>query len=206
MDAAKITLEGVADARTSFRRGTRDDARSGILSFCLASLLASCSAMPPPIPMVGPASHVSALSGTWSGEYSSSETGRRGSIYFTLAAGSDTAFGDVQMRPGMTRRFSGDRERSGPQLDVPVLPVPISIAFVIAGDDSVYGALQPYEDPTSGGGLVTCFSGRLRGERIEGLYVTRNTSTRESTTGEWRVRRQQPKRGSGAHALREAVR
>ena len=58
-------------------------------------LLAGCAGNPSPVPVVGTASDVRALSGEWAGEYRSPETGRTGSITFKLAAGRDTAFGDV---------------------------------------------------------------------------------------------------------------
>ena len=64
-----------------------------------AFLVSACAAHQPPVPLVGPASDIAALVGEWAGEYSSSETGRTGSISFVLAAHGDTAYGDVIMVP-----------------------------------------------------------------------------------------------------------
>lgn len=64
-----------------------------------AVLLAGCASRPAPVPVIGPRSDLSALVGDWSGEYNSPETGRSGSIAFTLKSGKDTAFGRVVMVP-----------------------------------------------------------------------------------------------------------
>ena len=65
----------------------------------LVSLTAACAANPSPVHVAGATSEIDRLAGEWTGEYTSVETGRSGSITFTLRAGSDTAFGDVVMIP-----------------------------------------------------------------------------------------------------------
>jgi hypothetical protein len=151
--------------------------------------------MPPPIPVMGVSEHVSALAGTWSGEYASEASGRSGSIRFSLAAGSDTAYGDVLMLPWRTRRTRAQTEiNTRPMPD----PRTFYIAFVQARGDSVYGFLDPYEDPECSCVLVTQFRGRLLGDRIEGGYRTLNMRSRETTEGTWSVRR---KRGGPAATL-----
>src|SRR2546430_1224221 len=65
----------------------------------LAVVAAACSSARPPVPMVGQARDVAALAGDWVGEYSSAESGRSGSISFTLRAQGDSAVGDVVMIP-----------------------------------------------------------------------------------------------------------
>lgn len=74
--------------------------------FGLGALLAAgCAGPGMPIPVQG---SVEPLVGHWVGEYRSPDTGRDGSIMFTLSAGADTAWGDVVMMPA-------DYDR-GPQL------------------------------------------------------------------------------------------
>src|SRR5438552_2534469 len=68
-----------------------------IVLFPLA--LSACAASRSPVPLVGTSTDVGALTGEWAGEYSSSESGRSGSISFTLRAAGDSAFGDVVMIP-----------------------------------------------------------------------------------------------------------
>ena len=154
----------------------------------VASIVAAgCSTIPPPFPVVGPPPHVSALTGSWSGEYSSWSTRRHGAISFTLASGADTAYGDVWMlskaertAPAAAHEANGRRPETGRS---------IAIAFVLVSEDSLFGLLEPYDDPVSGSTLVTGFGGRLKGDRIVGSYTTRDMRTRELTTGEWEVRR-----------------
>jgi len=64
-----------------------------------ALALDACGASRIPVPLVGASGDVSALSGEWAGDYSSAESGRSGSISFTLRAATDSAFGDVVMIP-----------------------------------------------------------------------------------------------------------
>jgi hypothetical protein len=70
-----------------------------LLPLLLPLSLAACGVSHTPVPMVGAATDVSALIGQWSGDYSSAESGRSGSISFTLRAAGDSAFGDVVMVP-----------------------------------------------------------------------------------------------------------
>src|ERR1043166_5630706 len=65
----------------------------------LIGCLFGCGASQPPVPVVGGEADIARLAGQWLGEYSSAETGRSGSIVFTLTSGSDTATGDVVMTP-----------------------------------------------------------------------------------------------------------
>src|SRR5437762_6254308 len=77
--------------------------RSKTLPIVLLPLaLTACGASRSPVPLVGPSADVGALTGEWSGDYSSAESGRAGSIKFTLRAAGDSAFGDVVMVPSAT--------------------------------------------------------------------------------------------------------
>lgn len=158
----------------------------GLTSAALLVMAASCSMMPPPVPMLGARDDIRQLEGAWSGDYYSASSGRHGSISFSLAAGADTAFGDVvivpphRLRPGTGASSIGVHDQP---------PVSVAIAFVRAEGDSVYGYLDPYEDPEKGGMLVSWFAGRLRADAIEGEYVTRSANAASVTRGEWKVRR-----------------
>jgi hypothetical protein len=149
--------------------------------------VASCSSMPPPIPVAGGREALSELAGQWSGDYFSTQTGRHGSIIFELAAESDTAFGDVLMIP--RREMQPVSTHPASQAPAYTPPSAIRIAFVRAEGDSVVGLLDPYDDPECGCTLFTRFAGRMRADEIVGTYSTRNQKSGEITTGEWRVRR-----------------
>jgi hypothetical protein len=156
----------------------------------LAALgLASCSTAPKPIPVFSAPSDASKLAGTWEGEFSSQETKHHGSIRFELSANSDSAYGDVTMVDDGSRHQIGPRETNATGSETTVQT--LSIGFVIAQGDSVYGAMQPYADH-DGTTLLTRFSGRWRGDEIEGLYFTQNTRTSALMTGEWSVKRKKP--------------
>src|SRR5882762_6136313 len=61
----------------------------------LALTLGACGASRAPVPLVGQSADVSALTGDWSGDYSSAESGRSGSNSFTMRATGYSALGDV---------------------------------------------------------------------------------------------------------------
>src|SRR5437660_3157130 len=70
------------------------------IAVVIAGLAAACAAAPQtPVPLAGTVSDLAALTGHWEGAYSSVETGRSGTISFTLTASRDSAFGDVVMIP-----------------------------------------------------------------------------------------------------------
>lgn len=160
---------------------------SMLVMSAVAVIAASCASTPPAIPVGGSTSAVSALTGTWEGEYSSKATERYGSIRFQLAAATDTAHGDVLMQP----RRSNVRAVVGEGVHVTPPPPPqvLKIAFVRASGDTVAGVLDPYDDPECKCRLLTRFAGRLRGDRIDGRFSTLNTETGAVTWGDWNVRR-----------------
>lgn len=160
-----------------------------VLVVVVALATFSCAPPPPPVAVVGDQTGLAQLAGEWAGEYSSAETGRSGSIVFTLAAGQDTAYGDVVMIPAGSREafrppmepYADDHPR--PRAEV------LTIRFVRVSGNQISGTLDPYRDPTTGATLATTFEGHLRGDRIEGTYVSRVTGSGESFSGRWRVAR-----------------
>src|SRR5688572_25015203 len=82
-----------------------------------AALLAGLGACAPVVsttPVHGDAIAISRLDGEWNGEYSSTETGRSGAIYFRLRAGADTAEGDVIMSPSQGASANVAEGRTAP--------------------------------------------------------------------------------------------
>jgi hypothetical protein len=158
------------------------------IGILFALLCASCASTPPPVvPVMANAPAARALAGTWEGEYSSEQTLRSGTIRFQLAAETDSAFGDVVMFPKpVPHRTSGDEVKGAPVEEAD--PQTLSINFVMATGDTVFGVMDPYEEKP-GSVLVTRFTGLIRGDRIAGQYETRNLNTSETTAGTWSVRR-----------------
>lgn len=157
----------------------------------LTALFIACSSTPQtPVPLVGAAGAVAALSGQSEGSYSSATTGRSGSISFMLTAHGDSAYGDVVMVPrGFGRPLRAwDRPPGDPGVAQPRSQV-LTINFVRVAAGRVTGTLAPYADPETGLKLFTMFEGRLQGDAIEGTYTTRGAGVTEPQTGQWKVTR-----------------
>jgi hypothetical protein len=164
-------------------------ARLSTLLPLVAFALSACGASHTPVPLVGAASDVSSLTGEWAGEYSSGESGRSGSITFTLRSTSDTAFGDVIMIPtGLGRPVKPYSEQPVAGSNAPAPTTVLTIRFVRVEQGRVSGTLDPYADPQTGERLFTTFTGELKGNTIEGTYTTRLQSG-VTQTGRWSVQR-----------------
>lgn len=157
---------------------------AGIAALALA---AGCSANPTPVPVQASAADREHLEGRWEGTYESRETGRSGSIGFSLGAGRDTATGDVVMVPADRDRRSYNTDRSLPRAPQMAPAEIIPIRFVRVRGDRVMGRLDSYRAPECDCLATTTFTGRRDGDRITGTYVTEGAGTR-GTRGRWEVK------------------
>lgn len=151
------------------------------------AVLAACQGPQPPVPVLG---DVAALTGRWEGEYGSRESGRAGSILFTLEAGNDTAHGDVLMVPREwelpPQPRAGDPDAMDFRRDR--APQALPIAFVRAVDGTVEGRLAPYHDPDCGCMLTTMFTGKLvNAVTFEGTFTSIHGSSNRTVRGWWRA-------------------
>ena len=163
--------------------------RSPTLATLLILALSACRASRSPVPLVGGSGDVSTLKGEWSGDYSSAESGRSGSITFTLRAAGDSAFGDVVMIPSaLGRPLMPWRQQNVTGADQSPASTVLTIRFVRVEHGHVSGTLDPYADPQTGARLLTTFSGELNGNTIAGTYTTRLPSG-DTQTGRWTVQR-----------------
>jgi len=158
------------------------------LTVLLLAALTACAGSRSPVPVVGAATDVSSLTGEWAGEYSSVESGRSGSITFTLRSAGDTAFGDVVMVPKGFGRALVPWNQPGPAGGVNQTPSVLTIRFVHVEAGHVSGTLDPYADPQTGERLLTTFNGEVKGGTIGGTYTTRLPSGL-TQTGRWSVQR-----------------
>ncbi|MCL4866957.1 MAG: hypothetical protein KJZ47_13765 [Gemmatimonadales bacterium] len=153
---------------------------------------AGCQGVQPPVPVAG---DLMLLAGQWDGEYGGRESGRHGSIMFTLAAGADTAYGDVLMIPREWENPPGSRtgDPNAPGQPLGQAPQPLKIAFVWAEGGRVEGRLAPYRDPECGCLLTTTFTGRLESaNQFEGTFVSLHAEMGKETRGWWRATRRTP--------------
>lgn len=156
----------------------------------LIAAITGCGTSRTPVPLVGVATYITALTGEWAGDYSSTESGRSGSISFTLRAAGDTAFGDVVMVPaswGHALVPWREPNTGAPANQAPASTV-LTIRFVRVERGHVSGSLDPYADPQTGERLLTTFSGELNGNTIAGTYTTRLASG-VTQAGRWTVQR-----------------
>jgi hypothetical protein len=158
-----------------------------------ATIVWACGGASTPVPVAGTASDLAALAGDWSGEYSSEESGRSGSIVFRLVGGTDSATGDVVMIPSWGGGpGAGGVSRTGAPTPGANPPAPqvLAISFVRIEGGRVSGRLAPYTDPVCGCALVTVFEGQLKGDVLEGTYRSHHSAENRIVSGRWQVKRQ----------------
>lgn len=142
----------------------------------------ACTWVGSPVPVSG---EVPALAGEWMGDYWSAESGRRGTIVFRLAAGSDTARGEVIMYEGSIHPPMPTDPGSRHTTDRPA--VALSISFVRVSAGVVTGRLDPYRDPECGCLLTTEFIGNLKADTLAGTFTSYHHEMAKTVRGEWRA-------------------
>lgn len=161
-----------------------------VMWVALGAVALGCSANPDPVLVIGGSADVSQLAGQWFGEYSSTESGRAGSIVFALRAGTDSAFGDVLMAaPGVQLNpttVDVEQTRTEMRPDSPVRVIKVRFVDVEAG--AVSGRLEPYTDPNCNCMVNTVFTGRLTADTLAGTYAT-HLPEGVVQNGRWRVER-----------------
>jgi len=131
---------------------------------------------------------LAAMAGRWTGEYDGL---RHGLIDFTLAADSNSAYGDVLMTPATGESptpMSGTTAfRYGPagQNRSTIL----TIHFVHVDRGRVMGMLDPYWDRERGCEATATFYGVLGDGTIEGQFVSTCRGGMPALRGRWWVRR-----------------
>jgi|SRR5688572_9357423 hypothetical protein len=157
------------------------------LACAAAVLTAACGAPSTPVPVAGTSTDLQSLAGEWTGEYSSTETGRSGSIVFRLTAGTDSATGDVMMGPQGGVAGPGGSGASTPEGARPTKV--LTIRFVQVEGGTVRGRLDPYVEVECACTLLTVFNGELRGDTLSGSYTSRLQTTGQEQHGRWKVTR-----------------
>jgi hypothetical protein len=130
------------------------------------------------------------LYGEWRGDYSSAETGRSGTIAFTLRAGESSASGNVVMIPRPDSLLTpAERELMG-NTSSPGRTV-LTMHFLRKEGGNLSGTLDPYQDPDCVCTVITTFQGTFRDARtIEGTFSTVPSKPGGKVTGgKWKVTR-----------------
>lgn len=162
--------------------------RAHLAAAVLLVALAGCRYQPSTIPLHGSSADIARLKGSWDGEYSSVESGRTGSITFTIHAGKDTAFGDVVMTPSHEHPLIAADGYDRIHREHGSSPEWLKVTFVHIDGGLIRGELEPYVAPDCKCTVTTVFRGALSGDVIEGTYLTRGEYNLQQE-GRWRVER-----------------
>lgn len=162
-------------------------ASSLILPLVSAAALVACSYAGTPVPLRGSAVDISRLAGRWDGEFWSDESGRRGTLLFTIRAGNDTALGDVVLYSGMTEPVIAADAKDPQHLRHSRAPEVLHVSFVAVQGEMLRGEIEPYIAPDCNCVVVTEFLGAIAGDSVQGRYDTRGPGVRQ--TGRWSMRR-----------------
>jgi predicted small secreted protein len=143
-----------------------------LITLSLVSMfLTGCAATTSGVPVRGKDDEVFRMRGEWVGEYSSSETGRSGTIRFALKGGRRTADGEVTMN------LPGGEERQ------------LRIASLRIRGDELIGELERYVDPSCSCSVDTEFVGTMTDGAIDGVFKIRPVGTTRELSGVWHVER-----------------
>src|SRR6266436_9281078 len=119
---------------------------SSIIAVGLAASAIACASNPPQTEVSASDFNLNPLYGEWRGDYSSAETGRSGTIAFTLRAGESFASGNVVMIPKPDslltpeeRELLSDMPSSGPAV--------LKFQFMRKEGTNLTGTLVPYRSP-----------------------------------------------------------
>jgi hypothetical protein len=150
--------------------------------------IVGCASRPPEIELTSNDFDLNPLVGEWQGNYSSNETGRNGTIAFTLRAAELAASGNVVMLPRADSSFAANHAPVDPS--IPNTREVLTIHFVRKEGSNVVGTLDPYRDPQCACQVTTTFQGAFRDRStIEGTYRTVPASGGQVTAGTWKVTR-----------------
>jgi hypothetical protein len=156
------------------------------LGMALAIAVLGCRYRAEVVPIWGDSGDLERMAGEWTGEYSSPDSRRTGTITFMITAHGDSAFGDVLMvipteesvpRPVDLVTGHSAHARSADRL---------SVQFVRVAGGGVRGELEPYLAPDCECRVRTTFTGTIDGDVVRGSFLT-TTDWGGKQEGRWRV-------------------
>lgn len=156
----------------------------------LAASTIACASRTPGIQLTASDFDLNPLVGEWRGDYSSAETGRSGTIAFTLRAGESSASGNIVMIPRADSLLTPAERELVTNVSAPQRAV-LSIHFIRKEGGNLSGTLDSYRDPDCNCPVTTTFQGSFRDDRtIEGTFSTVPSQPGHSVTGgKWKVTR-----------------
>jgi hypothetical protein len=131
--------------------------------------VAACGGTQRDVAVEGNDTELVKLAGDWEGNYKGNESGRTGTVTFSLQLGRHVADGQVVMG-GTT---------------------PLKVEFVAVKGGQIKGTIAPYTDPNCTCQVETSFLGTLAGDKVTGMFETKISATGQIQTGTWDVTRKQ---------------
>jgi hypothetical protein len=173
--------------------GNLEDIMKRLACICAIGVAASitgCASNPPSTQVTASDFDLNPLVGEWRGNYSSAETGRTGTVAFTLRAGESSASGNVVMIPRPDSMLTTADQQLVTNISAPGRTV-LKIHFLRKEGGNLSGTLDPYTDPDCGCSVTTTFQGTFKDARtIEGTFSTVPSQPGRSVTGgTWKVTR-----------------
>ena len=165
--------------------------RSNLLAaFAFIASTLACASTPPGTEISSSDFDVQPLVGVWRGSFSSAQTGRSGTIAFTLRAGESSAKGNVVLIPRPDSLLTPEEREAPENVNMPGRVV-VPITFIRKEGGSLKGTLDPYTAPDCNCIVATTFQGTFsNANTIEGSFTTVPSKAGANVTGgAWKVTR-----------------
>jgi len=149
---------------------------------------AACARSTPGIELASSDFDLQPLVGQWRGTSTSSQTGRTGTIAFTLRAGESAASGGVVIFPKPDSLLTPEEREAMENISDRTV---VKIHFIRKEGGTVSGELDPYRDPECNCIATTKFQGSFtNASTIEGNFTTVPSAPGGRVTGgRWKVTR-----------------
>ena len=154
--------------------------------------LVACARPPAVVTLEGEPAAIGTLAGQWQGEYWGAESGRSGTIDFSVSGSRDSVSGEVRMVDPVGRQLQSV-DPSGLHRTHVRSEQSLAIQFVRVSETGVSGRMEPYVAPDCQCSVSTSFVGVVRGDSIVGTFVTEFPGG-GLDEGHWRVVRAKKRR------------
>lgn len=154
------------------------------------TLLMSCASHAPQTEVTASDFDLNPLVGEWRGTSSNPQTGRTGTIAFTLRAGESAASGNVVLIPRPDSLLTPAEREMVANVGTPRRSV-LKITFIRKQGGNLSGTLDPYRDPECACTVITTFQGSFKDAgTIEGTFSTVPSQPGGTVTGgTWKMTR-----------------
>lgn len=161
-----------------------------VIAALLSASTFGCATTPPGTEISSSDFDLLPLVGVWRGNFNSSQTGRAGTIAFTLRAGESSAKGNVVLIPRPDSLLTPE-EREALENVASAGRAVVPITFIRKEGGSLNGTLDPYRAPDCDCMVTTTFEGTFTdASTIAGTYTTVPSKAGSSvTSGTWKVTR-----------------